>query len=125
MKKKALPRILVIDNDEGLTQAVSTRLNNNGYECITASNGEEGLSTYTLGEIDMVITDLNMPSLNGVELIDRIRSSSAVPIIVMTGFFDEYKRKLRKVPNVSVLQKPFESQVLLDLVQTEMAQCTD
>ena len=125
MEKSALRRVLVIDNDEGLAQAVATRLKSQGYECITASNGEEGLSDYSLGEIDLVITDVNMPVLNGVGLIDRIRVNSAVPVIVMTGFFDEYKRELRRIPNVSVLKKPFESQDLLDLVQAELAQCTD
>lgn len=122
MNEKASPRILVIDNDEGLAQAVATRLESQGYVCITANNGEEGLSEYSLGEIDLVITDLNMPSLDGVGLIDRIRSSSAVPIIVMTGFSDQYKQELRKIPNVSVLQKPFETQALLDLTQIELAQ---
>ena len=125
MNEKTSPRILVIDNDEGLAQAVATRLESQGYLCITANNGEQGLSEYSLGEIDLVITDLNMPSLDGVGLIDRIRTSSAVPIIVMTGFSDQYKRELRKIPNVSVLQKPFETQALLDLVQVDIAQHTD
>ena len=124
MNKDASPRILVIDNDEGLAQAVATRLKSQGYRCITARNGEEGLSEFALGQIELVITDLNMPVLNGVELIGRIRSSSPVPIIVITGFFGPYKRELHGFPNVSVLQKPFESQVLLDLVQTELTQNT-
>ena len=125
MNEKASPRILVIDNDEGLTQAVATRLESQGYRCTTANNGEQGLSEYSLGEIDLVITDLNMPSLDGVGLIDRIRTSSGVPIIVMTGFSDQYKRELRKIPNISVLQKPFETQVLLDLVQVDITPHSD
>ena len=125
MGDSASPRILVIDNDEGLAQAVATRLRSQGYACITASNGEEGLSEYSLGEIDLIVTDLNMPALDGVGLIDRIRSGSTVPIIVMTGFSDQYKKELRKIPNVSVLQKPFETQALLDLVNLELAQCSD
>lgn len=125
MGNTALPRILVIDNDEGLAQAVATRLESQGYICVTASNGEEGLSEYSLGEIDLIVTDLNMPALDGVGLIDRIRSDSTVPIIVMTGFSDQYKKELRKIPNVSVLQKPFETQALLDLVNLELAQYTN
>ena len=125
MDNKSLPRVLVIDNDEGLAQAVATRLQSQNYACVTASNGEEGLSEYSLGEFDLVVTDLNMPALDGVGLIDRIRRSSAVPIIVMTGFSDQYKQELRKIPNVSVLQKPFETQALLDLVQVELAQRID
>lgn len=125
MNENVSPRILIIDNDEGLVHAVTTRLESQGYRCTTASNGEEGLSEYSLGEIGLVITDLNMPFLDGVGLIDRIRTISTVPIIVMTGFVDQYKRDLRKFPNISVLQKPFETQALIDLVQVDLIQHTD
>lgn len=118
-------KILVIDNDEGLVQAVTTRLEAHGYSCVTANNGEEGLSAFSACEIGLIITDLNMPALDGIGFVDRIRSSSSSPIIIMTGFSDQYRQQLRRIPNAVVLQKPFETQVLLDLVEVELAQSID
>lgn len=119
------PRILVIDNDEGLVRAMTTRLESFGYECVTACNGEEGLREYSWGEVDLIITDLNMPELDGVGLINRIRAVSNVPVIVMTGFSRQYRDRLQVIPDVTLLQKPFETQALLDLVRVELIQGGD
>lgn len=122
MRQQPTPRILVIDNDEGLIQAITTRLRGSDYECVTAGNGEEGLAEYSMGGIDLVISDLNMPTLDGIGFIERVRAASSVPIIVMTGFSNEYRERVGRIPNVTLLQKPFETQALLDLVEVELAQ---
>ena len=63
-----------------------------------------------------------MPALDGVGFVKQIRSTSQVPIIIVTGYSDQYRHRIRKFPNVTVLQKPFETHALIDLVEIELAQ---
>ncbi|MAE63624.1 MAG: hypothetical protein CMJ18_05080 [Phycisphaeraceae bacterium] len=113
--------ILIIDNDEGMTRAVATRLEHLGYRCTTAATGAQGLAAFSAQPHDLVITDLNMPQLDGPGLIERIRRDSDVPVIVMTGFRGSYIAGLSTLRGVSVLDKPFEAQSLIDLVECELA----
>ncbi|MBT8484563.1 MAG: response regulator [Phycisphaerales bacterium] len=115
------PRILIIDNDEELLRAIAARLEHNDYECATASSGAQGLSIFADEPVDLVITDLNMPGGDGVAVVEEIRRSSAVPIIVITGFSTDYRERLRHLAHVSCLRKPFDTAVLLELIETELA----
>ncbi|MCA9293333.1 MAG: response regulator [Phycisphaerales bacterium] len=114
------PTILVIDNDEGVTTALSVRLDHAGYRCVTACTGAQGLARFREDDIDLVITDLNMPALDGVELTRSIRQVSQVPIVIITGFHADFKRNLRNISNVTVLQKPFDIAQLLELIEVEI-----
>lgn len=111
--------ILVIDNDEGVIAALSTRLESMGYVCKTAQTGAQGLDAFD-SDVDLVVTDLNMPTLDGIGLVTKIRKQSDVPIIVMTGFRKEYARTLRRVANVTVLEKPFNLNNFLELIEMDI-----
>ncbi len=63
-----------------------------------------------------------MPALDGVGLIERIRRTSDVPIIALTGFSQEYEKYIFKFSTVTVVQKPYEWEALHDLIQIELAQ---
>jgi DNA-binding response OmpR family regulator len=112
--------ILIIDNDEGLLAAISTRLESMGYRCITAVSGAQGLACFREQPIDLIISDLNMPAGDGVTLAQTIRETSEIPIIIITGFRDEYRRSLRSITNITLMEKPFDSDHLLDLVEAEL-----
>lgn len=113
--------ILVIDNDADLTRALATRLTSLGYRCVTAASGAQGLAAFRAGNIDLVVSDLNMPDGDGVVLAETIRRTSEVPIIFVTGFRDDFKRRLRLVKNVTTLRKPFDSKDLVDLITAALA----
>ena len=113
-------RILIIDNDEDLARAIATRLSHLGYVCVTAASGTQGLSIFQDGDVDLVITDLNMPCADGIEVLESIRRSSDVPAIVVTGFNDEYRDRLRRIRGVTRMVKPFDSEALVDLVELEL-----
>lgn len=115
------PSILIIDNDEGLVAAISARLESYGYACIRAGTGAQGLAMFQENRPDLVITDLNMPEGNGIALALKLRESNMVPIIVVTGFHDNFKRDLRGIERVTVLKKPFDAEQLIDLIETELA----
>ena len=125
MSGRPLANILVIDNDEGMQRALRTRLESLGYACLTASNGTQGLSTFDPKSVDLVITDLNMPAMNGLGVIEQVRRRSDVPVIVITGFPGEYAGAMMKHRDVTVLAKPFDSHTLIDLVTAELAMHSD
>ena len=114
-------RILIIDNDEDLLRAVRLRLEEQGYECAIATSGAQGLSIFAADAIDLVITDLNMPGGDGITVVEQIREQSPVPILIMTGFSSSFQDQLREMEHVSCLRKPFDTEMLIDLVETELA----
>ncbi len=121
MNAQDRPNILIIDNDEDVVRGITRRLESAGYVCQTATTGAQGLSEFSLGEIDLIITDLNMPTLDGIGLVEKIRQFSDVPVIIITGFRQEYAAKLNRLGDVTILRKPFDSQQLIDLVTAELA----
>jgi DNA-binding response OmpR family regulator len=108
------PRLLLIDNDDALLEALSIRLSNEGYECITANSGSQGLSLFNETDYVAVITDLNMPGGDGIAVCESIRASSDVPLIIMTGFESSYADPLSELSNIYLMHKPFDISALLD-----------
>lgn len=120
MVSQRRPRILVIDDDSRLLAAVVTRLRSAGYDCITAGRGDEGLQRYSLSGVDLIITDMNMPGLDGVGVVRLIRNSSDVPIIILTGHAESYRDAMGRLHNITVMAKPFDSATLLRRVKSEI-----
>jgi DNA-binding response OmpR family regulator len=112
--------ILVVDNDEAVTRALSLRLNNDGYICHAAQTGMQAVSLFDRYPIDAIVTDLNMPCGSGTDLIKTIRRTSDVPIIVVTGFSNELGKDVKGL-NVTVLRKPFETRAVIDLIELGIA----
>ena len=80
------PSILVIDDEADICSSLQERLEMDGYQVRTASDGRKGLRLYHEHAIDLVITDVLMPELDGLEVVRTLRSLSAsLPIIVMSG----------------------------------------
>jgi CheY-like chemotaxis protein len=83
---KTTTRILVIDDDACVSTAIRAILARRHCEAVLASRAHAGIHTFLGSEFDVVMVDLFMPGMNGLDTIARIRSSSAVPIIAMSGF---------------------------------------
>jgi two-component system KDP operon response regulator KdpE len=77
-------RVLVVDDEPQITRVLRTVLSSQGYQVRTAAEGEAALSSFTEWRPELVITDLYMPHMDGVELCRRIRELSNVPIIVLS-----------------------------------------
>ena len=77
-------RVLVVDDEPQITRVLKTVLSSQGYQVRTAAEGESALASFTEWHPELVITDLYMPRMDGVELCRRIRALSAVPIIVLS-----------------------------------------
>jgi two-component system response regulator MprA len=80
-----MPSILVIDDDEQLRTALRRTLTFDGYRVVVARDGEEGLHQARTEEPDLVVLDLLMPGLDGLEVCRRLRSDGTVPILVLTA----------------------------------------
>src|SRR5215467_291879 len=77
-------RVLVVDDEPQITRVLRTVLTSQGYQVRTAAEGEAAFSNFTEWRPELVITDLYMPHMDGLELCRRIRAVSTVPIIVLS-----------------------------------------
>jgi len=77
-------RILAVDDEPQILRALRTSLTARGHEVVTAPNGETALDSLSSGQFDLVILDLGLPGIDGVEVIRRLRNWSAVPVIVLS-----------------------------------------
>ena len=80
-------RILVVDDDKGVREALSEFLLSLGYTVVMAENGEEALNQYRKGDFDVIMADLIMPNMDGMELLRRIRDvkNDEVIFLMITG----------------------------------------
>lgn len=100
--------VLVVDDEKTLRDFVFRNLEVRGYEVVTATNGLEALDVFTAQNIDLVILDLMMPQLDGIETTRRIRAQSNIPIIILTAL-DEESDKIKALNSGAddYLTKPF------------------
>jgi len=83
------PNVLVVDDEKPLRDFVRKNLEVRGYKVLTASNGLEAMAIFNTERVDLVILDIMMPHLDGLETARRIRQTSIVPIIVLTALGEE------------------------------------
>lgn len=120
-----LTTILVVDDEKPLRDFVRRNLEIRGYKAPTASNGIEALQIFQSKKINLVILDLMMPRLDGLDTIRRIRQDSQVPIIVLSALGEE-EDKIRAL-NLGAddyLTKPFGVGELLARVQAVLRRTT-
>jgi DNA-binding response OmpR family regulator len=118
-----LARILIIDDEELLRETIAQVLDDAGFDTRAASDGEEGIAEFRKSPSDLVITDILMPTKEGIETIRELRRlSSGVKIIAMSGggnvLKTSYLDVARQLGANVVLKKPFEMRALLDAVNT-------
>ena len=115
------PRILVVDDEPQLTRVLRTGLQARGYDVRTAADGLSGFDSFNDSHPDLVITDLAMPNLDGVSLCRRLRSVSAVPIIVLSAKGEE-KTKVEALDAGAddFVTKPFGMDELLARVRAAL-----
>ena len=77
-------RILIVDDEPQITRVLRRSLTTHGYDVRSAADGESALETLTDWPPDLVVTDLSMPDMNGLELCKRLRTISKIPIIVLS-----------------------------------------
>lgn len=114
-------RIMTVDDSASIRQMVSFTLRDGGYEVVEAVDGRDALAKLTGDAVHMVITDLNMPNLDGIGLIKALRGNSAyrfVPIVMLTTESQDSKKQEGKAAGATGwIVKPFKAEQLLAVVK--------
>ncbi|MEW5815480.1 MAG: response regulator [Spirochaetota bacterium] len=114
-------KVLIVDDSASMRQMVNFTLSENGYEVIEAVHGKEGLHKLSDAEAGLIITDINMPEMNGIEFIKAVRTDSKykfTPIIVLTTESEAAKQEEGKKAGATAwLVKPFTPEKLLEVAR--------
>jgi DNA-binding response OmpR family regulator len=86
--------ILLVDDEQAVQQPLSFALERDGYRVVQARNGEEALEQFEREHVDLVVLDIMLPRLDGLEVCKRLRATSSVPIIMLTARDDELDKVL-------------------------------
>lgn len=113
-------KILAVDDSKTMRDMVSMTLRNAGYEVCEAADGQQALTVLGSGRVDLVITDINMPNMDGITLTKTLRghpTHRGTPILILTTESDGAKKAEGKAAGATGwIVKPFEPQKLLDVV---------
>ncbi len=121
------PLILLVEDEELLRAGVQEMLELQGYEVVTAQNGSLALASLSAHKIDLIITDLVMPQMDGIDFVDQLRKVNPdVPVIVVSGstrnIMQRYGIDNIQVPGANAsLPKPFRGAELLAQVERLLA----
>ena len=118
MKQK---KIVIVDDFTGVRSIVRESLVKRGYLVLEASGGEEALKYFDGTQIDLLITDYDMPDMNGADLISKIRAMTRyiyTPVIVLSGIRKErINDQLEGLNIAAFLQKPFEIKQFYSIIE--------
>jgi len=113
--------IMVVDDSASMRQMISFTLTGAGYQVVEAQDGVDGLAKSSAQKVDLVLTDLNMPNMNGIELTRQLRASAAyrfIPIVLLTTESQPEKKMEGKAAGATGwIVKPFQVEQLLAVVK--------
>src|SRR5215211_7403151 len=113
-----MSRVLVVDDDPGIVDVVSYALRNEGFEAEGVSNGEAALEAARTDSYDLMILDLMMPGMSGLEVCRRVRTESKIPIVMLTAKGAELDRVLGlEIGADDYVTKPFSMAELIGRVR--------
>ncbi|ODA44192.1 Chemotaxis regulator - transmits chemoreceptor signals to flagelllar motor components CheY [Thermodesulfovibrio sp. N1] len=111
-------RVLVVDDDKTTRKMLSLILKSKGYDVVTAENGMDGLQKLGLEQINLILTDMNMPYMDGIEFTKQVRANpdfSHIPIVMLTTEADEEeKQRAYKAGVDDYLVKPATAEQIVD-----------
>ncbi|HXE06327.1 MAG TPA: response regulator transcription factor [Acidobacteriaceae bacterium] len=114
-------RILVVDDEPQITRVLRTALVSNGHEVTTAQNGMDALELFLKEQPDLLITDLAMPGMDGIELTRAVRERSTAPVIVLSVRSQDAQKVAALDEGADdYITKPFSIQELLARVRAQM-----
>ncbi len=119
MNEPVQGRILFVDDDASLRTVVKVALSRDGHSVDVAANGDEALASFTAGTYDLVIQDIRMPGMGGLDLLTRLRErDETVPVVVMTAFssWDVAVEAMRRGA-FDYLKKPFDNDELRQIAR--------
>lgn len=117
-----MPTVLIVDDDPFIAKLFSEHLTGHGYEVLGAGNGEAGLDSVFQNEPDIILLDIMMPVMDGLTMLEELRKTSQVPVIIMSAFGSpENVEKARSLGIECFLTKPFDLEVLVEMLDVIFA----
>jgi two-component system chemotaxis response regulator CheY len=114
-------RVLTVDDSRTILAMLHHTLSGAGYDVLQAADGQQGLDVLDTERVDIVITDINMPVMDGIEFIRRVRASgrhASLPILILTTETSQDKRDQgRAAGGTGWIVKPFDPQKLISVIQ--------
>ncbi|MBF0398600.1 MAG: response regulator [Desulfobacterales bacterium] len=113
--------ILIVDDAASMRGLVAMTLRNAGYNVFEASDGKDALSKISQNKVNMVVTDLNMPNMNGIEFIKALKTNPShkfLPVVMLTTESEESKKKQGQEAGAKAwIVKPFKPDTMLAVVK--------
>jgi DNA-binding response OmpR family regulator len=120
MSEKATT-VLAVDDEEYIRQLFQRILEDAGYRVVLASSGQEAIDKVSAGDVDLVLLDIIMPGMDGMQVLELIREKSDVPIIMVTGIGDLNSLSTSLVLGADdYIKKPFRSKELLARINAKL-----
>jgi CheY-like chemotaxis protein len=120
------PTILIIENEVSNRILIERVLSTRGYRCVSASNGQEALGILDYEHVDLILTDLSMPVLDGYRTTQLIRArpaTASVPIVAVTAYaLNDENEAAMQIGCNEYLTKPFKPRQLLEVVDRLLPQ---
>jgi two-component system KDP operon response regulator KdpE len=114
---EARKRILVVDDEPRIGKVLRIKLSLSGYDVITTTSGAEAIELVITQEPDIMLLDIMMPDVTGMDVLERVRTFSRVPIIVFTGR-SEIARSALKVGANDYIVKPFDPDLVVEKIKS-------
>jgi len=112
-----MKKVLIADDDAVTLKKLADGLERSGYVTLQARSGKECLDIVRRDDPDLILLDVVMPEMDGLEVLEQLRSSSDVPVVVMSAFGNGDKvEQARKLGIECFLNKPFDTEVLVELL---------
>lgn len=117
------PKLLIVEDDAGLRNVHDIFFNFKGFDLTLLSEGRDAVQRVMEGSYDVVILDLGLPDIDGLQLLEQIRAFSTIPIIIMTARTDiqSIKQSMALGAN-DYINKPFRPEILLKRVESLLPQ---
>ena len=116
-----MSQILIVDDSRSIRELLTSVLHGAGFNVTSAEDGEDGLNAAKSGKYDLVITDINMPVMDGIELLKSLRTLPDYafrPILILTTeFSQEMKMKGKSAGATGWLVKPFDPVKLIEVIK--------
>ena len=119
-------RILLVDDEQSIQTLLTYPLRKEGYEVVSAHDGREALDRFAESRFDLVVLDVMMPKLDGIEVCRRLRARSQVPIIMLTARDDEVDKVLGlEIGADDYITKPFSVREFRSRVKAALRRTED
>lgn len=123
-KKTTQAKILIVDDETDIVSTVQYRLKSCKYDVITADNGQEGLEKAAKEKPDLILLDINMPVMNGHEMLERLRGRpdlKSIPVIMLTAYSDRTDvSKAAELGISNYVTKPFDFAELTEKISNAL-----